>query len=196
VVELSATASGCSYQPILAKEILVSKQIIRLSLLLLLVVAGYAMAQEVDAPLKKAKVGDYVVFKMSGPVPGTMRQEVTAVSDKEVTIKTTSTINGMALPAEEKAFPITSKPDAASLNKDVKIVAESMGQETLKINGKEYKCKWRAVTTVAKAGGMEVKSEGKVWISMDAPVFGMVKTESKTFGMVTVVELAEVGNRK
>jgi hypothetical protein len=162
----------------------------------LLSVAGLAWAQDADPPLKTAKVGDYVVFKMTGPVTGSMRQEVVAVSEKEVTVKTVTTINGMTLPADTKAYPINSKADPTAGNKDVKIVAESAGTETLKIRGKEYRCTWRAVTTVAKTADMEVKSEGKVWISKDAPVFGMVKTVSTTFGSTTTVELSEAGRAK
>ena len=135
---------------------------------------------------------------MIGPVTGTMRQEVVAVSEKDVTVKTnvSTTLNGMTLPADTKAFPIDSKPDPNAGNKDVKIVAESAGTETLKIGAKEYRCTWRAVTTVANAAGMEVKSEAKVWISKDAPVFGMVKTVSTTFGSTTAVEISEAGARQ
>ena len=166
------------------------------SCLVLLNVAGLTLAQDADLPLKRAKVGDYVVFKMTGPVTGSMRQEVVAVSDKDVTVKTVTTLKGMTLPTEVKAYPINSKSDPATLNKDVKIVAESSGTETLKIGGKEYKCTWRAVTTLAKVADMEVRSEAKVWISKDAPVFGMVKTVSTTFGTTTTVELSEAGGAK
>jgi hypothetical protein len=68
--------------------------------LILLGVAGMTRAQEADPPLKRAKVGDYVVFRMTGPLTGTMRQDVVAVSDKDVTVKTVSTLNGMTLPVE------------------------------------------------------------------------------------------------
>ncbi len=164
--------------------------------LVLLGIAGMTWAQDADLPLKRAKIGDYVVFKMTGPVTGTMRQEVVAVSEKDVTVKTITTLNGMTLPADVKAYPINNKYDPTNGNKDVKIVAESSGEETLKIGGKEYRCTWRAVTTSAKVADMEVKSEGKVWISKDAPVFGMVKTVSTTLGMTTAVELSEVGGAK
>jgi hypothetical protein len=163
---------------------------------LLIGVAGWAFAQEAELPLKRAKVGDYVVYKMTGSAAGTMRQEVVAVSDKDVTVKTVSTIAGMTLPADVKVFPLTSQPDPNAGNKDVKIIAESAGTETLKIGGKDYRCTWRAVTVLANAAGMEVKSESKVWISKDAPVFGMVKTVSTTFGTTTTVELSEAGAAK
>jgi hypothetical protein len=163
---------------------------------ILLSVAGLTWAQDADPPLKKAKIGDYVVFKMSGPVTGSMRQEVVAVSEKDVTVKTITTLNGMTLPADTKAYPINTKPDPAAGNKDVKIVDEKSGTETLKIGGKEYRCNWRAVTTLAKVADMEVRSEAKVWISKDAPVFGMVKTASTTLGMTTTVELGEAGGAK
>jgi hypothetical protein len=164
--------------------------------LVLLNIAGLTWSHDADPPLKSAKVGDYVVYKMAGSATGSMRQEVVAVSEKEVTVKTVTTVNGITLPADTKAHPINSRPDPAAGNKDVKIVDEKAGTETLKIGGKEYRCTTRAVTTVAKVAGMEVKSEAKVWISNDAPVFGMVKTVSTTLGTTTTVELAEAGRAK
>jgi hypothetical protein len=161
---------------------------------------GFAAAQEADLPLKRAKVGDYVVFKTESPgVKMTSRQEVTEVTEKTVTIKTVTTVNGMELPVDVKTEDLTKKADPAIEAKNQKennVVDTGKGEETLKINGKEYKCEWRSMTTTVTANGMEIKSEAKVWISKDAPVYGLVKTESKTFGMVSVTELVESGNKK
>jgi hypothetical protein len=157
-------------------------------------------AQDADQPLKRAKVGDYVVHKMSGVgVTGTMKQEVTAVTDKEVTIRFTTTINGMEQKATEQKIDLTQKADPAveaANRKKFNIVDTGKGQEILKINGKDYKCDWKSMTTTVTQNGMEIVTESKLWMSKDAPVFGMVKTETKTFGQTTVVELAEAGNTK
>ena len=171
----------------------------RAVLFLVLVVAGHASAQEAKEPLRKAKVGDYVVFKLNGPgVQGTMRQEVTAVTAKNVTIKTTSTTSGFALPPSQQTVDIATRYDPAveARNRKVqKFVDTGHGEETLSINGKAYQCDWRSNTTTATQGGMEIVSESKVWISADAPVYGLVRTYTKVFGQTTVIELTEAGSK-
>jgi hypothetical protein len=52
------------------------------------------------------------------------------------------------------------------------------------------------MTTTVTQNGMEIVTESKLWMSKDAPVFGMVETETKAFGQVTVEELTEAGNTK
>jgi hypothetical protein len=162
-----------------------------------LLIAGFTGAQEDGRlPLEKAKVGDYVVFKMIGAVPGTVTQEVVAVTDKEVTIRFTSVFNGMAQKPTEQTFPKTQKADPAQQAKNLKIVETGMGQETLKIGGKDYKCDWRSNKITATAGDMVITSESKVWLSKDAPVFGLVKTETTSVGVRSGMELTEAGNKK
>jgi hypothetical protein len=165
-----------------------------------LAVAVWAAAQEAEQPLKRAKVGDYVVFKMdNAQAKMTMRQEVTAVTDKEVTIRSTTTINGMELKASDQTIDFTKKADPAveaKNRKDNNVVETGKGQETLKINGKEYKCAWTSNTVTVKNGNMEFITESKVWTSQDAPLYGLVKTVSKVLGQVAVMELTEAGNKK
>jgi hypothetical protein len=163
------------------------------------IIAQSATAQENIEPLRKAKVGDYVVFKLTGGgVKGTMRQEVTAVTDKSVTIKSTSTTNGITLPASEQTIPLAPKVDPAveAKNREAnKIVDTGNGEETLTIGGKGYKCQWRSNSTTTMQGGTKIVSEAKVWISADAPVYGLVKTETKVFGQTTVMEMIEAGSK-
>jgi hypothetical protein len=128
-----------------------------------------------------------------------MRQEVTAVTDKTVTIKTTSKTNGFELPASEQTVDIATKYDPAveaKNRKDNRIVDTGNGEETLKINGKEYKCKWRMNKASVSQGGVNIDTESKVWLSDDAPVYGLVKTETQVFGQATVMELSEAGSKK
>jgi hypothetical protein len=170
------------------------------SLILFITVAICVSAQEAEQPLKRAKVGDYAVFKMSGAgVNGTSKQEVTAVTDKEVTIRFTSTVNGIEQKPTEQKIDFTKKADPAveaANRKKFKIVDTGKGQETLKIDGKDYQCDWRSSMATATQNGMDIVTESKLWMSKDAPVFGLVKTESKTFGQVTVVELTEAGSKR
>ena len=110
----------------------------------LTMLAVRAPAQEAQQPLKKAKVGDYVVFKLDNDLAKvSMRQEVTAVTEKEVTIRSTTTVNGMNLKPAEQTIDITKKSDPtveAKNRKENKIVDTGKGRETLKINGKDYRC--------------------------------------------------------
>ncbi len=168
-------------------------------LLLLQMAARPAVSDEPVQPLKQAKVGDYVVFKLSGPgIHGTMRQEVVAVTDKHVTIKTTSTTNGIVLPASEQTVDLAVNYDPtfeAKNRANNQVVDTGKGEETLTINGKAYKCDWRSNSAKTNQGGLEIVTESKVWISNDAPVYGLVKTINKTFGQEVVMELSEAGGK-
>jgi hypothetical protein len=128
-----------------------------------------------------------------------MRQEVVAIKGKEVTVRFTSTVNGQDLPVTEQTFDLSKKVDPnVGVDKadNLKIKETGVGKETLKVNSKDYVCDWRANHIIATANGQEFVSESKVWISKDAPLFGMVKTETRAFGMLTVMELTESGTKK
>jgi hypothetical protein len=172
-------------------------------LALLVALVGLALGQEGEQPLKRAKVGDYAVFKSglenAKESQMTMRVEVIAVTDKEVTVKFTTYFKGVEPKVSEQKFDITKQYDPTGVEKNpniIKVEDTGKGQETLKIDGKEYKCDWRANRVTAKAGDMEIVSTSKVWISKDAPVFGLVKTETKVLGQNSVMVLTEAGNKK
>ncbi len=160
---------------------------------------GLVSAEEPYYPLKKAKVGDWVLMRMDNPqAKMTMRMEVTQTSDRTVTIKTVTTINGMELAPDVRAVDIMSKGDPAVEQKNreqFKYVDTGKGQETLKINGKEYHCDWKSMTTTANVNGAELKTESKLWTSKDAPLYGLVKSETKTMGQTYVMELVDSGSK-
>jgi hypothetical protein len=168
---------------------------------LLLSFAASALSQELDQPLKKAKVGDYAVYTSSGnQVTMTMKVEVTEVKDMKVTVRTTSTVNGNDLPPTEQVYDLTKKFDPTEAlkqkNKDLKVVDTGTGKETLKVGGKEYPCEWRSNTVTASVNGQEYVSQSKVWICMDGPVYGLVRTETTVMGQVYLMELKEAGSKK
>jgi hypothetical protein len=162
--------------------------------------AACAIAQESDQPLANAKVGDWAVYTTtSAQFKSTMREEVVAIKGKLVTVKFTSTVNGIDLPASEQTFDVSKKVDPnAGVDKadNLKIKETGVGKETLKVNGKDYVCDWRANHIIATANGQEIVSESKVWISKDGPLFGMVKTETRASGILTMMELTESGTKK
>jgi hypothetical protein len=51
------------------------------------------------------------------------------------------------------------------------------------------------MTTTSTAGGVTVKTESKLWMSKDAPVYGMVRTETKSMGQTYVMELVDSGHK-
>ena len=76
----------------------------------------------------------------------------------------------MELPADVKTEDLTKSADPAVIAENVKkfkVVDTGKGTETLKINGKEYRCEWKSMTTTVTANGMEIKTESKLWMSKD-----------------------------
>jgi hypothetical protein len=160
---------------------------------------AFAMAQESDQPLAKAKVGDWAVYTTtSAGSKSTMRQEVVAIKGKQVTVKFTSTVNGIDLPVSEQTFDVSKKDDPNGVDKadNLKIKETGVGKETLKVSGKDYVCDWRANHIIATANGQEYVSESKIWMSKDAPLFGMVKTETRASGTLIMMELTDSGTKK
>jgi hypothetical protein len=137
---------------------------------------AFAMAQESDQLLAKAKFGDWAVYtSTSAGSKSTMREEVVAIKGNLVTVKFTSTVNGIDLPASEQTFDISKKGDpSAGVDKgdNLKIKDTGVGKETLTVNGKDYVCDWGANHIVATANGQEYVSESKVWLCKDGyPAF-------------------------
>ncbi len=166
-------------------------------------------ADGVDNPYKSVKVGDYANYKMSmkiGPlaIDGTMNQSVTAKDDKEATLKVTSKFNGTEAPAQEQKIDLTKPFDptkATGLPAGAKAKVEKLkdGEETIKANGKEYKCKWETYKTTVNAMGQEMVMEMKVWQSKDFAL-NMVKMEmSGEVGgqkMEMKIDLEDSGSKK
>jgi hypothetical protein len=152
-------------------------------------------------PFKSAKVGDYTVMKMESPqVKMTTRQEISAVDpDKSVTLKITTTINGMAPSTTEQKIDLTKKFDPTgkeSMPKDAKLEELGTGKETVKLGDKSYECEWRKMKITVKAGGMDIVTETKVWTSKAVPLNGFVKMENTAFGQTTTMELVESSAKK
>lgn len=125
------------------------------ALLLLAGMVACAIAQESDHPLANAKLGDWAVYSTtSAQFKSTRRQEVVAIKGKMVTVKFTSTVNGLDLPASEQTFDVSKKVDPnVGVDKahNLKIKETGVGKETLKVNGKDYVCDWRANHIIATA---------------------------------------------
>jgi hypothetical protein len=167
-------------------------------LLMVVGMTGLARAQDSEHPYKSAKVGDYVVHKMTGAQTLILKKEITATNDKEVTLKTSMSLNGKEFPGNEIKIDLTKKYDIAEQGggAKVKITELGKGEETIKVKDKDYKCQWRSFKSSFDAGGKEFTTEVKVWTSKEVPLDGLVKYVIQSMGTTNTMELEEVGSKK
>ena len=159
-----------------------------------------------DNPFKKAKVGDYLAYKMKTSIGGnnieaTMKQTVTTVSEKELSFKTIAMVNGMNIPAgPETKVDLTKPYDPASAalqkNPKGKFDKTGEGKEKIKVGDKTYECDWISGKLVAEAKGFKLNSDVKVWFTKSVPMSGLVKMEMKSDLANVTMELTESGNEK
>jgi hypothetical protein len=161
-------------------------------------------AADEENPFKKAKVGDWVEYKMTtaamgNNIDGTMRMTLTAKDDKEATMETTGKIsfmgNEMNIPAQKQKIDLSKPFDptaGANLPKgtDVK-VEKGDTKEKVKAGGKEYETTWMKM----KSSIMNQETEVKIWISKDVPLSGMVKMEMKSAFANVTMELTGTGSK-
>src|SRR5262249_718245 len=136
-----------------------------------------------DNPLKKAKVGDWIEYKMTMAaaginLDGKSKTTLTAKDDKEATLSTVSSFAGKESPAKEKKIDLTKAfnfLELAELTKgDTKIEKGKEGKETITVGGKEYKCKWSTLKMVTKDPKSVGDADVKIWSAADVPLFGIV----------------------
>jgi hypothetical protein len=163
-----------------------------------------AHAADEENPFKKAKVGDWVEYKMTGSgIEGKTKMTIVTKDDKEVTYEIAATFSfmgkEMVAPIQKQTVDLTKSYDAiAAANpqvKDVKFENLGDGKEKLKIGEKEYDTKWTKTKTTTTVGGMTIVGEYKMWFSKDVPVSGLVKMETTTSGITTKVELMGSGSK-
>ena len=161
-----------------------------LSATLVVCLVPVTRAADDDNPFKNAKVGDWVEYTMTTAtgdfnIEGKIKMEVTARTDKEVTIKTTSTINGMEVPGRETKIDLTKPYDPFSTTgvpkgTDATVKKDGDGKEKIKVGGREYDTTWQKVKINGKASGLDFEADVKVWSARAAPLSGMVKMEMST----------------
>jgi hypothetical protein len=169
-------------------------------------------AAEDENPYKNAKVGDYSTYKMTMKVAGqnltgTVTMTVTDKTDKEVTVETTGKVNGMDIPAQKQKIDLTKPFDPTKVGGagglppgvEAKVEKGKEGKEKLKVAGKEYECVWTTFKVKAKAMGVDIDADSKVWTSKDIAM-GMAKMETNmTFAGMKIemtMELSETGSKK
>ncbi len=164
-----------------------------------------SQGQEKDEnPFKKAKVGDFVAYKMTTSVAGkdieiTMKQTVTAKDEKEVTLTTTTMFMGKSFPGQESKVDLSKPYDptaAATANKKGKFDKTGEGREKIKVGNKEYECTWLTGKVTADANGKKLETDMKAWFSKTVPLTGMIKMEMKSNFANITMELADSGSAK
>jgi hypothetical protein len=177
-----------------------------LAFALIVCLAPLAAAQEKgDNPFKKAKVGDYVAYKMTTSVMGKdlamdMKQTVSAKDEMEVTLKTAITFMGNELPSQTTKIDLTKPYDPAAAaiqgNKQGKFEKTGEGKDKIKVGAKTYECTWLAGKVVAEAKGQKIESDVKLWFTKTVPLTGLLKMEIKSNLANVQMELTGSGGEK
>ncbi len=167
--------------------------------------------EKADNPLKKAKIGDYVVYKGTSSADGKdtevlMKSTVIAKDEKALTTQTAFIIEGKTVNAGKPTKTDLNKPfdPVAFHTADLKGIGKwektGEGNEKVKIGEKTYDCNWISVKGAGEAGGAKIEVKIKVWTDNSAPLSGMVKMETETKiaqGNVRIrAEITESGSAK
>ncbi len=147
-------------------------------------------AADDDNPFKNAKVGDWAEYKMTTAtggfnIEGKIKMEVTAKTDKEATLKTTATVNGMEVPGQETKIDLTKPYDPTSTaglpkGTEATVKKDGDGKEKIKVGDKEYDTTWQKMKISAKSNGLDFDASTKIWMAKSVPLSGMVKMEMNT----------------
>ncbi|HVL11840.1 MAG TPA: hypothetical protein VM529_04715 [Gemmata sp.] len=181
---------------------------VRLTALAALVSLVALTARAQDHPFKTAAKDDTATYKMKVAVgtlvlEGTTTQTVVAKTDTKVTVRVTANFSGMEPPPQDQEIDLTKTYDptrvgALPQGAEAKLDKLKDGKEKIKVAGKEYETTWTTYKMKAKAGGMDIDADLKVWMSKDVPM-GMAKMEMKAEfagqAMNMTMELTETGNK-
>jgi hypothetical protein len=129
-----------------------------------------------DNPLKNASVGDWVTYKLKGKmggkeITGDIKKTVKSKTDTEVVLTESFSMNGGKEKTRDVTYKLADRFNPLLENPSAKEVAS--GEEKLTVGDKTYDTKWTEVTN--EMGAM--KSKGKVWMSNDVKVGGLLKFE-------------------
>jgi hypothetical protein len=170
----------------------------------MVLMASVVSGADDENPFRKAKVGDWTEYKMTGPnVSGSTKMTIVGKDEKEVAYEITSKFAAFGQetvgPVQKIKVDLTKSYDpvvAANLSQNnTKIEKVGEGNEKLKVAGKEIETKWTKMKTTTTVNDMQIVSEYTMWISKDVPVSGLVKMETSTMGTATKLELVGSGNK-
>src|SRR5262249_43513934 len=157
-----------------------------------------------DNPFAKAKVGEWVEYRMTGPgMEGKTKMTIVAKGDREVTYEVAATLStlGQEKVAATQRVAVDPKQAytaiaAANLKRaGTKIETEGEGAEKLKAGGKEFDTKWTKMKCTTTQNGVTIVSDFKFWFCQDVPVSGLVRMETSTGTFTTKLELIGSGSK-
>ncbi len=140
---------------------------ILLSLLLIALAAGTALAADLPNPFKDPRAGDWVVHDMRGQ--SKMRQTIISVSETTVIVEIETSMDGKIVNTQTRENERIHEPSLGMLGIKKGGPEPKITKETLTINGKKLEC----TVIEQEKDGMTAKT----WISEDIPVNGLVKVE-------------------
>lgn len=143
------------------------------------------MLLAVDNPLKNAKIGQFVEYKMVTETMGMktemkMKQTVIGKDNVSVTLRNETEAMGQKMPPQEIKIMLDQpyEPYKTGL-KDAKVTILNQGDETVIVNGKKYDCHFVKVKVVASSPN-QITAVSTVWSSNEVPVTGIVKMVSES----------------
>jgi hypothetical protein len=164
--------------------------------------SGLTAAQEKTHPFAKAKVGDWVAYKVETGSPSaniTIKQTVSARDAEGVTLKVEMSMGGKPLQATDQRVSLMEPFDPARMLQSPAVKSQvtklGEGEETVMVTGKKYKCTWVKNRVITEFNGQIIETNSKMWVSKDVALGGLVRAETETAGAVTVMELTGVGSR-
>jgi hypothetical protein len=171
-----------------------------LTLIALPLLSAPAVAQDKNHPFSKAKVGDWITYKIETAAGAmTMKQTVTAKDSDSVTLKIEMSAGGKPLHAAEQRVSLKEPFDPSrmlqSAESKAPVVKLAEGNETLSLAGKKYPCSWVKSKITTQANGQNYETTSTMWVSKDVPLGGLVKAETETAGAKTLIELTGMGSK-
>ena len=151
-----------------------------------------------DHPLKTAKLGEWVEYKLTAqglPQALTIRHTVSDKTDTALTVRIDISMGSAKQPTKVKTFSLTEPYDPLRMLQDEvgpfrgEIKMGNTGAETLKLNNKQYTTKWSEAVMTGEVMGKTVITKLKVWQSKEVPLSGMVRMDLKMDNMGALSEI-------
>ena len=153
---------------------------------------------KVEMPLKNAKLGEWVEYKLTAqgvPQPIAIRQTVTDRTETDLTVKIETSMGGVKQPTKTKVLPLSKPYDPLKMLQDEagpfrgEVKMGKTGSEVLKLNGREFKTTWSEAEMSGEVLGKKIVTKLKVWQTKDVALSGMVKMDLKTDNMGATSEM-------
>lgn len=162
--------------------------------------AASIQGADVENPYKKAAVGDWVEYRMTGPnMEGKTKMTIVAKDDKEVSYEVAATFNGQTAPLQKLKIDLTKSydPIAAANMKANNVKIEKVGEGTnkIKVGEKDYGTTWTKLKSTTTVGDISIVSDYQMWFSKDVPLSGLVRMDTTTSTITTRVELIGSGRK-